>query len=144
MATFAIFYKPSDVDAIAAWATNPNLSGGLRTYANRLWNAGLKDWSVAPQATQDETEACVITPFDPRPNLEPQKTVTPITSGPNAGKFLVCDPSMKRVVISGPQVSKAQTVQWLRDLAAADSAAVYMAALADDVELTAVEPYPPA
>ncbi len=138
MATFAIFYKPADVDAIAAWATNPNLSGGLRTYANRLWNAGLKDWSTAPQAAQTTAEACVITPTDPRPNVDPVVIVTPQADG----TFLVCDPTIRRIVISGQQVSKAQTVQWLRDVAASDPGAIYMAALADDVASTAVEPYP--
>lgn len=138
MTTFAIFYKPEDVDAIAAWATNPNLKAGLRTYANRLWNSGLKDWSTAPQAAQDTTEACVITPIIPI--VGPEHTVTPLPDG----RYLVCDTSMKRIVISGQQVSKAQTVQWLRDVAASDPAAVYMGALADDVQNTAIEPYPPA
>lgn len=141
MATFAIFYKPADVDAIAAWATNPNIPGNLRNYANRLWQGGLNNWSTAPQAAQDTTEACVITPATPEPPLvEPDKVVTKLPDG----TWLVCDPTMKRIVISGTQVSKALTVQWLRDLAAADPAAVYMAALADDVDNTAIEPYPPA
>lgn len=138
MTTFAIFYKPSDVDAIAAWATNPNLPGGLRQYANRLWNAGLDDWAIAPQAAQTEAEACVSIPFEPVPGeIDPDKTWSQL---PN-GRWLVCDPTMKRIVISGPQVSKQQTVDWLRQLAAADPAAVYMGALADDVALTAVEPW---
>lgn len=139
MATFAIFYKPSDVDAIAAWATNPNLPQGLRQYANRLWNAGLNQWAVAPQAAQTEAEACTIIPFEPVPGqIDPDKTWSQLPDG----RWLVCDPTIRRIVISGPQVSKAQTVTWLRQVAAADPGAVYMAALADDVEQTAVEPYP--
>lgn len=140
MTTFAIFYKPSDVDAIAAWATNPNLTQGLRQYANRLWNAGLSNWSVAPQAAQNDQEACVVVPFEPAPGtIEPHKTVTPLGDG----SFRICDPTIKRIVISGQQVSKAQTVTWLRQVAAADPAALYMEAIADDVEQTAIEPYPP-
>ncbi len=138
MTTFAIFYKPEDVDAIAAWATNPNLQQGLRQYATRLWNAGLKDWAVAPQAKQDDTEACVVIPFNPPPGeIDPVKVITPLGDG----RFRVCDPTMKRIVISGAQVSKAQTVQWLRDVAASDPGAVYMAALADDINNIAIEPY---
>lgn len=140
MTTFAIFYNPADVDALAAWASNPNIPGNLRNYANRLWNAGLKDWSIAPQAAQNATEACVIIPFEPVPGeIDPVKTWSQLPDG----TWLVCDPTMKRIVISGTQVSKALTVQWLRDLAAADPAAVYMAALADDIQNTAIEPYPP-
>lgn len=141
MTTFAIFYKPQDVDAIAAWATNPNLQQGLRTYANRLWNAGLKDWAIAPQAAQDTTEACVIIPQEPVPGqIDPDKTWSQLPDG----RWLVCDPTMKRVVISGQQVSKAQTVTWLRQVADSDPSAYYMRSLADDIELTAIEPYPPA
>jgi hypothetical protein len=139
MATFAIFYKPADVDAIAAWATNPNLAQGLRTYANRLWNAGLKDWSVAPQAAQTTAEACVSVPGSTVPGTGDPDVVW--TRQPD-GSWLVCDPTIKRIVISGNQVSKQQTVDWLRQVAASDPAALYMAALADDVALTAKEPYP--
>lgn len=143
MATFALFYQPGDITAIAAWATNVNLTSQERVYANRLWAAGLKDWSVAPQAKQDETEACTILPanMDPPPtpglNIEPQKTVTVLPDG----RYLVCDPSIKRLVISGTQVSKQLTVDWLRQIGMKYPDAVYMLAIADDIVQTAVEPY---
>lgn len=113
---------------------------GLRLYANRLWQAGLKDWAIAPQAAQNTAEACVIIPFEPVPGeIDPDKNWF---QNPD-GSWTVCDPTMKRVVISGNQVSKAQTVAWLKQVAAADPAAEYMGSLADDIELTAIEPYPP-
>lgn len=139
MATFALFYKPEDITAIAAWATNTNLTSQERQYANRLWNAGLKDWSIAPQAAQNAAEACVIIPFEPVPGqIDPVKTWSQLPDG----NWLVCDPTMKRLVISGAQVSKQLTIDWLRQIGNKYPDAVYMLAIADDIMLTAVEPYP--
>jgi len=138
MATFALFYKPVDILAIAAWATNVNLTSQEKQYANRLWNAGLKDWQVAPQAAQTEAEACVSIPFEPVPGqIDPDKTWSQLPDG----RWLVCDPTMKRLVITGAQVSKQQTVDWLRLIGAKYPDAVYMLAIADDIVQTAVEPW---
>jgi len=140
MATFAIFYKEQDLTAIAAWATSPDLiTGAERNYANRLWNGGLNQWASAPQAAQDTNEACVIIPFEPIPGeIDPDATWSQLPDG----KWLVCDPTMRRIVISGTQVSKAQTVAWLRQLAVNHPNAIYMDAIAEDVQDTAKEPYP--
>lgn len=136
VATFAIFYKPADVDAIAAWATNPNLQQGLRTYANRLWNAGLKNWSTAPVAP--DAYACVGVP-EGTTSGDPDVV---IRQNPNGdGSWQACDFTIRLIVISGSQVSKAQTVQWLREVAAQNQGAAYLAALAEDVQATAVEPW---
>jgi hypothetical protein len=140
MSTFALFYKPADITAIAAWATATNLTNAERQYANRLWNAGLSNWNNAPQAKQDETEACVIIPFEPIPGqIDPDKTWSQLPDG----RWLVCDPTMKRLVISGSQVSKQQTIDWLRLIGQNHADAVYMLAIADDIVQTAVEPYVP-
>lgn len=140
MATFALFYNRSDVTAIVAEVSNPGLTAQEKQIANRYWNGGLKDWASAPQAPQTPPYACVITPIDPRPNLEPWKTVTPNGDG----TFTICDPQMTNIVISGTQVSKAGLVTFLRQIGTKYlPGTAYLLGLADDIENTAVEPWPP-
>jgi hypothetical protein len=136
MTTFALFYKPIDITAIAAWATNQNITAQERQYANRLWNGGLSNWSVAPQALQTPAEACVISPT-PYSGQDPD--VVNIPQGD--GTFWICDPTIKRLVISGSQVSKQLTIDWLRQLGNKYPDAIYMLAIADDILQTAIEPY---
>ena len=65
------FYTPSDMDTL-------------------LHVLGYPD---APRSPAPESQACVNTPIDPRPTLNPVKTVTALPDG----TFLVCDPSMQMV-----------------------------------------------
>ena len=135
MATFALFYNREDLTAIAAEATNPGLTTQERQYANRLWNGGLNGWASAP--TAPEAQSCVIVPFSP-PNLKPTQTVTPLGDG----TFKLCDSDIRVCVVSGTQVSKQQTIDWLRLIGNKYPGALYMTAIADDVERTAIEPWP--
>jgi hypothetical protein len=142
MTTFAIFYKPSDVAAITAWVDAATLTNQQRQTAQRLWNAGLNAWAAAPAAKQDGTEpACVFAPADSNPppaSSDPDVTV--VRQGD--GRYLICDSTIKRVVISSGQVSKQVMVDWLRSVAASNPAnGVYLLALADDLVSSAIEPY---
>lgn len=134
MTTFAIFYIREDFTAIAAEATNPNLSTQDKQYANRLWQAGLNNWAAAP--TAPAAQSCVTIPFQPD-NLKPTQTATPNGDG----TWLLCDSDIRVCVIAGQQVSKAQTVTWLRTVGTNYPGAGYMLAIADDVQSTAVEPW---
>ena len=136
MTTFAIFYKSADLQALAAQATNPGLTGQERNEINRYWNAGLRDWQTAPQAP--EQYRCVDIPFEPVPGqIDPDKTWTQNANG----SWHVCDPTMRVVVMSSNQVSKDGLINWLRTIGNKYPAALYMLAIADDIALTAVEPY---
>jgi len=136
MATFAIIYSRQDLTAIAAEATNPGLSSGERQTANRFWNGGLKAWASAPYA--GDANACVEIPFDPSGD---PAYADKVVSDVGSGRWRVCDPDIRAVVISGPQVSKAGLVSFLRLIGGKYAGALYMLAIADDVELTAVEPW---
>ena len=137
MATFALMYQREDLQAIADQAVNPGLTAQERQYAQRLWNGGLKDWQTAP--TAPDAYACVGIPFDPtgQPGYE-TKTITAL----GGGMWRVCDPDILLVVISGPQVSKQQTVDWCRLIGNKYPAASYLSNLANDIEQQAVEPWP--
>jgi len=138
MATFALFYKRQDVTAIAAEVSNPGLTPQEKNTANRYWNGGLKDWSTAPQAPQVDPYGCVTIPFEPIPGeIDPDKTWT---QNPD-GTWLVCDPTMLIIVVSGAQVSKQGLVDFLRLIGNKYPGALYMLAIADDVANTAVEPW---
>ena len=137
MATFALFYQREDLTALAAEATNPGLTPSERQYAQRLWNAGLKDWASSPTAPDEY--ACVLIPFDPtgQPGYA-GKTITNM----GGGTWRVCDPNILIVVVSGPQVSKQQTVDWCRLIGGKYPGAAYLENLASDIEAQAVEPWP--
>ena len=68
-----IFYKPPEMDLVLA-------------------ALGYED---APRKPAPKSAACVTVPFDPRPNLDPAKTVDPLRSG----RFRVCDPTMQAAVV---------------------------------------------
>jgi hypothetical protein len=138
MATFAIFYTRQDLTAIAAESTNPGLTPQERQEANRYWNAGLRDWATSP--TAPEAQACVNIPFDP--TGQPGYEGMVITNNGN-GTWKVCDPNLLVVVVSGTQVSKAGLVAWLRTIGNKYPGALYMLAIADDVERIAIEPWIP-
>lgn len=139
MATFALFYNRYDIAQIVAEVSNPGLTAQEKNIANRYWNGGIKDWSSAPQAPQQEPYACVTVPFDPRPNIEAQKTVT----AKGDGTFLVCDPDMTIIVVSGAQVSKQGLVDFLNQIGTKYPSASYMTGIAQDIAMNAVEPWPP-
>lgn len=134
MATFAIFYNREDFTAIAAEATNPGLTNTEKQYANRLWSGGLSAWASAP--TAPEAQSCVVIPFQPT-NLNPTQTATDLGNG----SWKLCDSDIRVCVVSGTQVSKQQTIDWLRLIGNKYPGALYMTAIADDIALTAVEPW---
>lgn len=137
MTTFAIFYKREDMSKIAAEVQNPGLTSGERQTANRYWQGGINNWSTAP--TAPDQYACVNIPFEPVPGqIDPSKTWT---QNPD-GTWKVCDPDMRLVVVSGNQVSKQGLVDFLRLIGNKYPGATYMAAIGDDIALTAVEPWP--
>ncbi len=53
---FAIFYNLQDLTPIAANATRVDLKGTDKTLALKIWNGGLKGWSIAPIAPLDRQE----------------------------------------------------------------------------------------
>lgn len=117
MARFAIFYNREDLTPIAAEMTNVNLSAQDRNTANRYWVAGVRDWASAPLAPVEQR--CVDTPMGQ-----------------------MCDDDMRIVVIDGNQVSKAGLIALLRKVGNTYPGARYMIAIADDMENTAIEPWP--
>ena len=139
MATFAIFYKRADLAEIAAEAQNLVLTPQERQYGTRLWNGGLSGWSSAPQAA--DAQACVDTPPTSDGNPPIVGPGISVTQLPNGG-WRICDPDIRVLVLSGSQISKQQTVDWLRAIGNKYPGAEYMAALGDDVALTAIEPWP--
>ncbi len=139
MATFALFYNRFDVAQIVAEVSNPGLTAQERNTANRYWNGGIKDWAAAPQAPQVEPYSCVTMPNDPTGQVEPWKTIT----NNGNGTWTVCDPQMTIIIVSGTQVSKQGLIDFLRLIGTKYPAASYMLGIADDVQLNAVEPWPP-
>lgn len=137
MATFAMFYTREDMTAIAAEVSNPGLTAQEKNIANRYWNGGIRDWASAPQAP--DAQACVEIPFDP--TGDPAYEGQVITNLGN-GRWRVCDPEIRVVVVSGSQVSKAGLVTFLRQIGNKYPGALYMLAIADDIERVAVEPWP--
>jgi hypothetical protein len=135
MARFAIFYTREDFTAIAAEATNPGLTPQEKQYATALWNRGLNAWSTA--STAPEAQSCVNIPFQPS-NLNPTQTAT---QNPD-GSWKLCDSDIRVCVVDGVNVSKQQTIDWLRLIGNKYPGALYMLAIADDIESTAVEPWP--
>lgn len=116
MATVALFYNRQDASQIAAEATRVDLSGADKTFAQRLWNGGLKDWSSAP--------------------------VAPANS-PYFGEGVAAGSPTLMFVVSGTGVTKQAISDWLRRLAST-SASYYLEAIAVDLLTSAVEPWPPA
>jgi hypothetical protein len=57
---FAIFYEPSDASQIAGSINGAGLPTTLRNLGKKYWNAGLRDWQVAPLGSSplDPPEAC--------------------------------------------------------------------------------------
>ena len=53
------------------------------------------------------------------------------------------DPDCRILVLSGQGITKQATIDWLRAVAAAVPGAWYMATIAEDMQGTAVEPWPP-
>lgn len=113
MSRFAIWYNDEDASKIAGAVSRSDLTTQERQYANRLWNAGLKDWATAP---------VTLSPCD--------------------------DPTLpfdgKQIVIDGAQVSKQDTINWLRSIGnrLGNDTGDYLLSLALDVEQCAVEPFP--
>ncbi len=106
MTTFAIFYNSQDLSAMAGSVTNPGLSGPDRTEVNRYWNGGLKDWAAAPFG---------VSPLD-----DPNDPINALT---------------KRIVVSGPQVSRTGLIALLRRLAATYGVGFeWLGGLANDME----------
>lgn len=112
---FALFYNRQDASMLAAEATRSDLSTTDKNYAQKLWNGGVKNWSSAPLAP---------------------------ANSPFFGEGGADNPTLM-VVVSSSGVTKQSLVDWLRKLAPT-SGCYYLAGLADDVSLTAVEPWPPA
>ena len=136
MTTFMLPYDRSDLAALEDGANNPGLTPSERQYGQRLWNGGLSTWRTAPTAS--DLYACVDIPFDPTGDpIFATKTITNLGNG----RWRVCDPNILQVVISGNQVSKAQTVTWLRLIGGKYPSLSYLASLANDVETQAVEPW---
>jgi hypothetical protein len=135
--TFAIIYTRQDMTAIAAEVTNPGLSNQERQTANRYWSGGINNWANAPYA--GDARACVQVTQETAPVASPGSVVTQIGSNPNM--WMICDPDIRAVVCSGTQVSKQGLVDFLRAIGNKYPGAQYMTAIADDVALTAVEPW---
>jgi hypothetical protein len=76
-------------------------------------------------------------PFQPS-NLNPTQTAT---QNPD-GSWKLCDSDIRVCVVDGVNVSKQQTIDWLRLIGNKYPGALYMLAIADDIESTAVEPWP--
>ncbi len=133
---FAIFYKPVDAQAIATAVQSAKLTGQERQYATRLWGGGLFGWQTAPQApVQYRT---VDIPFEPVPGqIDPDKTWVDLGNG----WWRVDDPTMVILVLSGNGVTKQATADWLRQIGTKYPELLYMTAIADDILLTAVEPW---
>ena len=111
--SFALFYNHADASMIAAEATRTDLSSTDKTFAQKLWNGGLKNWSSAQPAP---------------------------SNSPYFGEGVPDDPTLM-IVVSG--VTKQQLVDWLNRLAPS-SGCYYLGGIAQDVAVSAVEPWPPA
>lgn len=112
---FALFYNHADASMIAAEATRTDLSSTDKTFAQKLWNGGLKNWSTAQPAPQ---------------------------GSPYFGEGLPDDPTLM-IVVSAAGVTKQGLIDWLNRLAPT-SGCQYLGAIATDVAVSAAEPWPPA
>lgn len=118
MSRFAIFYNRSDLAAIAGEVQRNDLTVAQKQTATKFWNAGAKNWNTAPVATGT------------RPNGSPFQD----SADPN-------DPTLV-LVIDSPSVTLADLISLLRSIATSfPSGSQYMNAIADDLSLTAVEPW---
>jgi hypothetical protein len=112
---FALFYNRQDASQIAAEITRSDLSTSDKNLAQKLWNGGLKNWSSAP--------------------------VAPVNS-PYFGEGVPDNPTLM-IVVNAVGVSKQNLIDWLNRLAPT-SGCYYLGAIAADVAVSAVEPWPPA
>lgn len=106
---FAMFFNRQDVSQIAAEVNRSDLTQADKTYAGKLWNGGLKNWSSAP--------------------------VAPANS-PYFGEGIPNNPTLM-FVVSGTGVTKAETVEWLKRLSVG-SASYYLESIAGEIENSAV------
>lgn len=134
---FAIFYNPADSQAIADALQSTQLTAQERQYANRLWQGGASGWQSAPPAPSEH--ACVSVPTEPvAERIDPVK----IWSQQADGRWLVCDPTMTVLALSGTGVTKQATADWLKQIGSKYPELSYMVAISEDILLTAVEPWP--
>lgn len=124
---YAIFYNHQDLTSIAAnvqatlasnydqYLTTQERNSTKQTF-QRAWNGGLNGWSTAPLAGNKD------------PNYDP--------NNPSATADSLI------IVVSGQQVLKADLVSALRTIGTKVPNAGYMNSIADDVQNTAVEPWP--
>lgn len=110
---FAIFYEPGDFVAIAKQLRRPDLSMADKIVAAQVWDSGFRYYESCPFASIEKSEG---------------------------------DNMIHELVISGPTKLEMQTL--LRSIGATfggeagDPEAEYMNAIADDMSVSAVEPWP--
>ena len=114
--SFALFYNRQDASQVAAEVGRPDLSAGDRTLANALWNGGFKNWATAAVAP---------------------------SNSPYFGEGVAAGNPTLIFICTSNSITKAQLVNLLNRLAAT-SASYYLANIAADIALTAIEPWPPA
>ena len=112
---FAMFYNRQDVSQIVAEISRSDISAADKSCALKLWNGGLKNWSTTAPAP---------------------------ANSPYFGEGIPANPTLM-FVVGGSGVTRQLTVEWLRRLSVG-SASAYLEAIAEDMLITAVEPWPPA
>lgn len=118
MTTFAIFYNMADLTPLVALVQGElDFTPAERTLARRLWQNGLNQWA------------------------NPANLVDPLLP-----ENVTCcgDTDCRRVVISNAQVSKQQMIDMCRSVGNRVQGAGFFIAIANDMETSCIEPWPPA
>jgi hypothetical protein len=110
---FAIYYNLADLTPLVALAqAQASFTNAEKQLAGKIWNGGLRDWDKASNLVG--------------------------ASDPHAGG----DPDCRRVVINAQGVTLADFIGLCRTVGNRVPGAIFLDAIASDLQTTAVEPWP--